>query len=57
MESALFSPGFNGMPRSCAIRCDFLMLLFKSRLTRYAGNLSARKLDELNFALRYALDL
>jgi len=47
----------DGLPRSCAIRCDFLMLLFKSKLTHFAGNLSPRKLDELNLALAHALQL
>ena len=47
----------DGMPRSCAIRCDFLMLLFKSKLTQYVGSLSSSKLDELKVAIRYALDL
>jgi mRNA-degrading endonuclease toxin of MazEF toxin-antitoxin module len=47
----------DGLPRSCAIRCDFLMLLFKSKLTQFAGSLSPRKEQELNLALSYALQL
>lgn len=47
----------DGLPRSCAIRCDFLMLLFKSKLTHFAGSLSPRKVDELNLALAHALQL
>jgi mRNA interferase MazF len=47
----------DGLPRSCAIRCDFLMLLFKSKLTQFAGNLSPRKVQELNIALTHALQL
>lgn len=47
----------DGLPRSCAIRCDFLMLLFKSKLTHFAGSLGPRKLDELNLALTHALQL
>src|SRR6266404_622347 len=33
-----------GLPRSCAARCDFLTLLFKAKLTHFVGTLSARKL-------------
>ena len=47
----------DGLPHACAIRCDFLMLLFKSKLTLFAGSLSPRKVDELNRAISYALQL
>ncbi len=47
----------DGMPHSCAIRCDFLMLMFKSKLTQFAGSLSPHKVDELNLALTHALQL
>jgi mRNA interferase MazF len=47
----------DGLPRRCAIRCDFLMLLFKSKLTTFAGSLSPRKIQELNRAVSYALQL
>lgn len=46
-----------GIPRSSAIRCDFLMLMFKNKLTTMAGRLSGQKLQELNRALARALDL
>lgn len=47
----------DAMPRPSAIRCDFLMLIFKHKLTRFVAKLAPSKLDELNAALRYALDL
>ena len=47
----------DGLPRTCAIRCDFLMLLFKSKLTTFAGELRARKTQELNGAISYALQI
>lgn len=47
----------DGLPRTCAIRCDFLMLLFKKKLTRYVGLLSERKTRELDRALAHALSL
>lgn len=46
-----------GIPRSSAVRCDFLMLMFKDKLTTRAGILSGPKLQLLNQALARALDL
>ena len=46
-----------GIPRNSSVRCDFLMLLFKDKLTTRVGRLSGRKLLELNRALARALDL
>lgn len=46
-----------GLPRECAIRCDFLTLMFKSKLTRFVSTLPMSKLRELDRALSYALDL
>lgn len=43
--------------RSCAIRCDFLMLLFKRYQTHYVSKLHPSKFHKLNAALAYALDL
>ncbi len=47
----------DGLPKESAIRCDFLTLMFKRKLTHFTGTLSAPKLNELNRALAYALDL
>ena len=46
-----------GVPRSSALRCDFLTLLFKRKLTALVGVLSRRKTAELDSALAIALDL
>lgn len=46
-----------GVPRSSAIRCDFLTLLFKRKLTAFVATLSERKQDELRQALLKALQL
>ena len=46
-----------GVSHESAIRCDFLMLLFKRKLTHCVGTLPTNKLKELNRALRYALEL
>jgi mRNA interferase MazF len=47
----------DGLPRACAVRGDFLMLMFKSKLTHFVGSLSVAKLRELDYALTYALDI
>lgn len=47
----------DGLPRPSAVRCDFLTLMFKSKLTHFVGTLSPVKTVELNRALAYALEL
>ena len=46
-----------GLPRTSAIRCDFLTLMFKARLTEFVATLSPQKVSDLNRALGAALDL
>jgi len=45
------------LPRDCALRCDFLTLMFKRKLTHFVGSLPAEKLRELDEALCYALGI
>ncbi len=47
----------DGLPRASAVRCDFLTLIFKHKLTQFVGTLSPPKMKELNQTLRYALEL
>jgi mRNA interferase MazF len=47
----------DGLPHESAVRCDFLALIFKHKLTHFAGTLSADKVKKLNRAVRYALEL
>lgn len=47
----------DGLPRDSSIRCDFLVSMFKERLTELVGRLSARQLAELDRALAVALGL
>ena len=47
----------DGLPRPSAVRCDFLMLMFKSKLTGLVGTLPASKQRELRRALARALQL
>lgn len=46
-----------GLKGDCAIHCDGLMSLEKSRLTDYIGELSEAKKDQLEGALQTALAL
>lgn len=47
----------DGLQKQSAARCDFLMLMFKKKLTGFRGTLSKDKLTELNRALAYALEI
>jgi len=46
-----------GLPRVSAVRCDFLALMFKRKLSTFVGSLSPFQIDELNRALAVSLDL
>ncbi len=46
-----------GLPRVSSVRCDFLALMIKGKLTSFVASLSPRKLAELDRALAVALDL
>jgi mRNA interferase MazF len=46
-----------GLKHDSSIHCDALQSLHKSTLTNYIGKLSALKMDELDRALKIALDL
>src|SRR5262249_51349312 len=47
----------DGLRRICAARCDFLTLIFKSKLTNFIATLSPTKTAELDRALAFALEL
>lgn len=47
----------DGLPRTSTIRCDFLTLMFKERLTHFVATLSPARTRDLNRALTAALDL
>jgi len=46
-----------GLPKESSIRCDFLTLMFKRKLTYFVGTLTPDKQRELDRALSYALQL
>jgi len=47
----------DGLPRTSALRCDFLTLMFKSKLTQFVSTLSGARIAQLNRALAHALEL
>jgi mRNA interferase MazF len=47
----------DGLPRVSAVRCDFLTLMFKRRLTEFVATLTSAKVEALDRALAFALDL
>jgi mRNA interferase MazF len=46
-----------GLKHDCAIQCDGLMSLDKSRLTNFVGELSPEKMNELDAALATAVGI
>ncbi len=46
-----------GLKHESSIHCDELVSLPKSVLTHYVGSLSPEKLEELNRAMKMALDI
>lgn len=55
-SEVVVGPG-EGLPRVSSVRCDFLTLMFKRKLTQFVASLPPRKLAELNRAVAVALDL
>lgn len=47
----------DGLPFVCAVNCDDLHSIRKSRLERRVGRLSETKIEQLDDALRFALQL
>jgi mRNA interferase MazF len=57
LRSEVVLTSADGLPRESAVRCDFLALMFKSKLTGFVATLSRAKQDELRRALASALQL
>ena len=47
----------DGFPNESSVRCDFLALILKAKLTHFVATLSREKQQELDRALAYALQL
>jgi len=46
-----------GLPRVCAVRCDFLTLMFKTKLAHLVASLSPSRISQLDKALAIALGM
>ena len=47
----------DGLPTDCSVRCDFLALMFKSKLTGFVADLPGSRMVELDDALARALGI
>ena len=47
----------DGLPTDCSIRCDFLALMFKSKLTGFVTELPSARMVDLDEALARALGM
>jgi len=57
LKSEVLIGSDEGLPQESSVRCDFLTLMFKRKLTTFVTTLSERKQRELQRALTYALQL
>jgi mRNA-degrading endonuclease toxin of MazEF toxin-antitoxin module len=57
IRSEVYIDPEDALPVAGAIRCDFLTLLPKSKLTAFVGTLPAGKIAQLTPAIRYALSV
>ena len=46
-----------GLPRDCAVNCDHLQTVTKSRIGALIATLSSEKMSHVTKAIRFALDL
>jgi len=47
----------DGLPKSCVVNCDVLLTVPKSRLISRIAKLSRAKMDEVNLALKFAMEI
>ena len=47
----------DGMPQNSFVNCDVLLTIMKSRMSRRITKLSHQKMQAVNDALKYALDI
>ena len=55
LQSEVTVGSADGLPRESSVRCDFLTLIFKKKLTGFVATLSPEKQVELKRALACAL--
>jgi mRNA interferase MazF len=57
IPSEVFLSTADGMPRDCAVNCDHLQTVSKSKLGSLIAALSLKKMSKVGRAIRFALDL
>ena len=57
LQSEVTVGSADGLPRESSVRCDFLTLMFKKRLTGFVSTLSPEKQMDLKRALSCALQV
>ena len=57
LHSELVLSSEDGLPHASAVRCDFLIFLFKRRLTEFVATLPEHRRQALDVALKYALEI
>ena len=57
LETEVVLGSADGLPRVSAVRCDFPTPMFKRRLTEFVAVLAPVKVEALDRALAFALDL
>jgi mRNA interferase MazF len=57
IPSEVFLFQSDGMPRNCAINCDHIQTVSKSRIGSLITSLPLEKMDQVSRAISFALDL
>jgi mRNA interferase MazF len=47
----------DGMPKACVVNCDVLLTVAKKRFINRIARLSRAKMDEVNRALKFAMEI
>ncbi len=57
IPSEVFLSRFDGMPKDCAVNCDHLQTVSKSKIGPLITSLSRKKMLEVGQAIRFALNI
>ena len=57
IPSEVFLSKSDGMPRDCAVNCDHLQTVSKTKIGSFITSVSKAKMDEVGQAIRFALDI
>ena len=56
IPSEVFLSKADGMPRDCAVNCDHLQTVLKRKIGSLITSLPSRKMVDVGWAIRFALD-